>query len=53
MFGLGNNDEEQRFWNFILFKIPMTDEEIESVPGWWWITCMVIIIVIIVLISLL
>jgi hypothetical protein len=30
MFGMGDNDEEQRFWNLIMFKIPLTDEEMED-----------------------
>jgi hypothetical protein len=29
MFGSGKDDDE-RFWNFMLFKIPMTDKEMEE-----------------------
>lgn len=27
MFGLGDNDDDQRLWNFMLFNVPMTDKE--------------------------
>lgn len=30
MFGLGNNDDEQRFWNMLLIKAPLTDKELED-----------------------
>ncbi len=31
MFGLGGNDEDdQRVWNFIVFKVPMSDKELED-----------------------
>jgi hypothetical protein len=30
MFGLGNSDNEQRLWNFLLLKVYMTDKEIEE-----------------------
>lgn len=31
MFGLGgNNEDDQRIWNMILFKIPMSDKELED-----------------------
>ena len=29
MFG-NKKDDDERFWNFIMFKIPMTDKEIEE-----------------------
>lgn len=28
MFGLGDNDEDERFWNLILFHVYATDDEI-------------------------
>ncbi len=34
MFGLGNNKDEERMWNFILFKVPMTDKEMEEGVSW-------------------
>lgn len=30
MFGLGDNDDEERMWNFLMFKFYATDEEMES-----------------------
>lgn len=30
MLGMGNNDDEQRFWNLCVFKIYATDKEIEE-----------------------
>lgn len=27
----GEGDDEQRLWNMIIFKIPLTDEEIDQV----------------------
>jgi hypothetical protein len=31
MFGLGgNNEDDQRLWNMIFFKVPMSDKEIED-----------------------
>lgn len=30
MFGLGKNDDEQRMWNMVLFKMPLTDKEIQD-----------------------
>jgi hypothetical protein len=34
MFGMGNNDDEERFWNFILFKFYGTDKEFEGSAPW-------------------
>lgn len=31
MFGLGNNDDEERFWNFVMFKMWATDEELDAI----------------------
>ena len=34
MFGLGgNNEDDQRLWNMIIFKVPLTDKEIENSSG--------------------
>lgn len=31
MFGLsGNNEDDQRFWNMIIFKVPVSDKELED-----------------------
>jgi hypothetical protein len=30
MFGLGNNDDEERFWNFMMFRFYGTDKELEK-----------------------
>ena len=31
MFGLGgNNEDDQRLWNMIMFKVPMSDKELED-----------------------
>jgi hypothetical protein len=31
MFGLGgNNEDDQRLWNLLLFKVPATDKELED-----------------------
>ena len=30
MFGLGNNDDEERFWNFTMFHFWGTDKEFEE-----------------------
>ena len=43
MFGLGNNDEEERFWNFIMFKMPLTDEEIGEATPYFIIILMIIV----------
>ncbi len=32
MLGLGDNEDEQRMWNFLIFKTPMSDKEIEDTP---------------------
>lgn len=50
MFGLGNNDEEQRTWNFILFKMPLTDKELEEAGPTIIITTIAAIIIIIIFI---
>jgi len=47
MFGMGNNDEEERFWNFALMNIYATDKEIEEMSP------AIIIVLGIILISLL
>lgn len=31
MFGLGNDDDEERMWNFIIFKYYGTDDELNEV----------------------
>ena len=31
MFGLGgNNEDDQRLWNLLIFKVPMSDKELEN-----------------------
>jgi hypothetical protein len=30
MFGMGNNDDDERFWNFVMFKFYGTDKEFEE-----------------------
>ena len=49
MFGLGNNEDEERLWNFVIFKIPMSDKEIEEASPWLGLMAVVIIVVIVVL----
>lgn len=31
MFGMGNNDDDQRFWNLVVFKVYATDKEMEEI----------------------
>lgn len=30
MFGMGNNDDDERFWNLMMFKTYATDKEMEE-----------------------
>lgn len=44
MFGLGKNDDEQRLWNLILFKVPLTDKEIEDASPILGVVLVIVII---------
>ena len=41
MLGLGgDNEDDQRLWNFLIFKVPVTDKELEEIDesvSFWWI----------------
>jgi len=47
MFGLGDNDNEERMWNFVLFKFYATDEEMSNLSPIIGILLVVVIILII------
>lgn len=44
MFGLGNNEDEEKMWNFMLFKFYGTDKELEEYVPTIIITIILIII---------
>jgi hypothetical protein len=31
MYGMGNNEDDERFWNFVMFKFYGTDKELDEV----------------------
>jgi hypothetical protein len=45
MFGLGDNDDEQRFWNLVLCDLYMTDREIEDAGPFLCVVALVAIVV--------
>lgn len=47
MFGLGDNDDEQRFWNYTLFKVPLTDKELEEASPFMTVVIIIAIIILI------
>ena len=47
MFGLGNNDDEERMWNFITFGFWGTDKELKSISPFLAIMLVVAVIVIV------
>lgn len=44
MFGLGDNESEERVWNMVIFKVPMTDKELEDASP---VFCIIMLLVII------
>lgn len=44
MFGMGNNDDEERFWNLMLLKIYATDKEIEEMAPAFGVLFVIILI---------
>jgi hypothetical protein len=45
MFGLGgNNEDDQRLWNLLIFKVPMSDKELENVSPIFLIILVILII---------
>ena len=45
MFGLGKNDDEERFFNFVLFNFYGTDEEASKAAPWLAVIFIIAIIV--------
>lgn len=49
MLGLGgDNEDDQRLWNFLIFKVPVTDKELEEIDesvSFWWIIIIILIII--------
>jgi len=44
MFGLGDNEEDEKMWNFMLFKFYGTDKEMEELYPTIAITTIIIVI---------
>lgn len=49
MFGLGdNNEEDQKFWNLLMFKVYASDKELESYAPWALLVVAVIVTLVVI-----
>lgn len=47
MFGLGNNDNEERLWNLLVCKIYATDKEIENMAPFIAVALVIMLVMVV------